>query len=141
MSVRLWAICLSFSLALPGVTSAVTPPPLSAADATLEPHLGPAWAGAIHGAATVSAGGNASYRLPLELPPGINGLAPDLALHYNSNVQNGELGLGWFLGGLSTSRITRCPQTLSANGAIHAVDFSQGDRFCLGWSAVDGRVG
>ena len=41
--------------------------------------------------------GAASYTIPIEVPPGRSGLAPDLALTYNSYNSNGWLGMGWDL--------------------------------------------
>ncbi len=108
-----------------------SPPALTSLDAAPENPLGPEYFGALAGQARVSAGGNAVYSLPIKLPPGINGLMPQLSINYNSKVKNGMMGLGWFLGGLSTSRITRCPQTLSQNGRTHSVDYTPDDRFCL----------
>ncbi len=117
-------------LACSAATLAATPPPLSNPDATPEAPLGPRYYGALTGAASVSAAGNATYSIPLPLPPGTNGVAPSLSIHYNSNMKNGLLGVGFFLQGAS-SQITRCPQTLSQDGQIHAVDFTDEDRFCL----------
>ncbi|MCP4270046.1 MAG: hypothetical protein GY777_31475, partial [Candidatus Brocadiaceae bacterium] len=39
--------------------------------------------------------GAASVSVPIEVPPGRNGMAPNLALTYNSNKRNGWLGVGW----------------------------------------------
>lgn len=41
--------------------------------------------------------GTAAYRVTLDLPPGIAGQTPRLALVYNSGYGNGPLGLGWRL--------------------------------------------
>ncbi len=50
----------------------------------------------------VSAGpdGSANYSMPIKIPPGVNGLQPNLAITYNSNVPNGILGVGFQLQGL-----------------------------------------
>ncbi len=86
-------------------------------------------AGTIQGQFNVSPTGAATYSIPIEVPPGINGMQPKLSLEYNSNAGNGPLGVGWALGGLS--KITRCPQTYARDGKIHGVDFTSEDRFCL----------
>jgi hypothetical protein len=49
-------------------------------------------------------GGNASYTIPLDLPPGINGMVPELSISYNSSAGNGVMGLKWSLNGLSEIR-------------------------------------
>ncbi|HEX3043374.1 MAG TPA: FG-GAP-like repeat-containing protein [Bacillota bacterium] len=45
----------------------------------------------------VDANGAFHYTYPLQLPPGTNGMAPKLNLVYNSNGDNGMLGVGWSL--------------------------------------------
>ncbi|MCP4373061.1 MAG: hypothetical protein GY797_33885, partial [Deltaproteobacteria bacterium] len=39
--------------------------------------------------------GAANVSVPIEVPPGRNGMAPNLALTYNSNKRNGWIGVGW----------------------------------------------
>jgi len=85
--------------------------------------------GALQGDFSVSSGGAATYTIPIEVPPGINGLQPNLALSYNSQAANGLLGVGWGLSGLSS--ITRCRKTLEQNGEIAGVKFDNTDRFCM----------
>jgi hypothetical protein len=53
----------------------------------------------------VTGSGAFSYTYPLDLPQGRNNMGPHLSLVYNSNAQNGMLGKGWSLSGLSV--ITR----------------------------------
>lgn len=84
---------------------------------------------ALPGEFSVTPNGAASYSIALQVPPGIAGLEPKLALVYNSQAGNGQLGVGWALAGLSS--INRCPQTLSQDGVKGAVNFGAGDRFCL----------
>jgi hypothetical protein len=38
--------------------------------------------------------GASTYRYPIEVPPGRAGLAPQIALTYNSQMRNGWLGVG-----------------------------------------------
>ena len=85
--------------------------------------------GNIPGSFEVSPSGAATYTIPIEVPPGVNNLQPDLALVYNSQSGNGLLGQGWGLSGLSS--ISRCPKTLEQDGEIHGVDFTNEDRLCL----------
>jgi len=41
--------------------------------------------------------GAATYSIPLEVPPGRAGMAPKLALRYNSYQSNSWIGVGWDL--------------------------------------------
>ncbi len=77
----------------------------------------------------VSPSGAATYSLPIQVPPGINGMQPNLSLNYNSQAGNGLLGLGWNIGGLSA--ITRCPATPIQDGYKGGIKFNNKDRFCL----------
>lgn len=77
----------------------------------------------------VGQNGSATYTIPIKVPPGINGLEPNLSLEYNSGIKNGLLGMGWSLNGIST--ITRGPSTLMTDGFIDGVDFDEDDRFYL----------
>lgn len=85
--------------------------------------------GKLSGELTVSPGGSATYRIPIEVPPGVAGMQPQLALSYNSQAGNGIMGMGWSIEGLST--ITRCPKTLASDGVRGSVNFNTEDRFCL----------
>jgi Salmonella virulence plasmid 65kDa B protein len=46
--------------------------------------------------------GTAAYHIPLDVPGGRAGMAPRLSLAYDSEMNNGPLGVGWRLSGLST---------------------------------------
>ncbi|OUS24651.1 hypothetical protein A9Q99_24095 [Gammaproteobacteria bacterium 45_16_T64] len=86
--------------------------------------------GALAGKLSVLPNGATSYRVPLKLPPGINGMQPNLALSYNSRGGNGEFGVGFSLQGVSS--ITRCPANLAIDGFIDGVDFDDNDQLCFG---------
>ncbi len=79
-----------------------------------EPAVGEPFNGVLAGQLTVGPTGAAVYTVPIKLPPGIAGMAPNLSLVYNSQGGNGLAGQGWELTGLST--IHRCPKTLVQDG-------------------------
>lgn len=85
--------------------AAATPP---APTAFSEPSLDVAsdLVGTIAADFRVDEGGNANYRIPLAMPPGSGGVAPALALSYNSSNGMGYFGTGFALDGLSA--ITPC---------------------------------
>lgn len=74
-------------------------------------------------------GGASSFTIPIAVPPGKVGLAPDVSLTYNSRQGNGLVGVGWSIGG--QSMIHRCPSTWAQDGMTNGVDFDANDRFCL----------
>ncbi|MDT7516991.1 FG-GAP-like repeat-containing protein [Rhodoferax mekongensis] len=79
---------------------------------------------------SVSPSGAANYRIPIQVPPGVAGMAPKLELVYSSQGGNGILGLGWGISGLST--ISRCARTKAQDGIVGgSVNFDANDRFCL----------
>ncbi len=86
-------------------------------------------AGRTEGVFGVSSLGAATYRVPIWLPPGPRGLQPDLALTYNSQDDNGVIGVGWSLSGLSS--IERCNKTKAQDGSAGSVALTTADRFCL----------
>ena len=81
------------------------------------------------GAASVSATGAAQYAVPLAVPPGTNGLAPELAIVYDHRSGNGLLGVGFRLAGFSAIR--RCGTTIVQDGFAAAVGLDAQDRLCL----------
>lgn len=94
-----------------------------------EAHAQAVLAGRTPGSFSVTDGGAASYSIPIEIPPGTNGMAPNLALAYSSQGENGLFGVGWGLEGLSV--IHRCPKTLAADGFNGSVRLDGSDEFCL----------
>jgi len=98
--------------------------------------------GTIPGEFAVNGNGGATYTVPIEVPPGINEVQPNLSLVYNSQQKNGLLGVGWQLAGLSA--IARCGQTIATDGVRGGVNFDSGDRFCFDGQrlmAVSGSYG
>jgi hypothetical protein len=90
----------------------------------------------------VNASGAATYTIPLQLPPTPGGLAPQLALVYNSQGGNGYLGMGWSVSGLSA--ITRCAVTQAQDGVSRGLTYDGRDALCLDGQrliAVSGAYG
>ena len=86
-------------------------------------------AGNVPGEFAVAPNGAASYRIPIQVPPGVAGMEPKLALAYSSQAGNGVMGVGWNIEGLSA--ITRCPQSMVSDGVRGSLTYTAQDRFCL----------
>ena len=71
--------------------------------------------------------GAATYEVPIQLPPGTAGVAPELSFSYNSHSPDGMLGVGWSVTGLSS--ITRCE--IRRGDQIYPITYTATDRFCL----------
>lgn len=87
------------------------------------------WVGTLPGAPSVE-GGAATYRVPIEIPPGRAGVQASISLAYSSRNGNGIAGVGWGISG--TSSIYRCPRTLAQDGGNRPVirDSSVPDALC-----------
>ncbi|MBP0018799.1 MAG: pre-peptidase C-terminal domain-containing protein [Cyanobacteria bacterium SBLK] len=98
--------------------------------------------GTIAGDFAVNGNGGANYTIPIEVPPGINGVQPNISLVYNSQQGNGLLGMGWELAGLSA--IERCGKIIDTDGVKGGINFDSNDRFCFDGQrlmAVSGSYG
>ncbi|WP_207217691.1 MULTISPECIES: FG-GAP-like repeat-containing protein [Sorangium] len=93
------------------------------------PHSATVEAGAIAGSFGVTSTGEATYTIPLVVPPGRAGMQPELAVQYDSASGEGVLGMGFSVTGLSA--VTRCPRNLAQDGEIRAVRYDEGDALCL----------
>ncbi len=86
--------------------------------------------GSLPGQVSVNNFGAASYAIEVDLPPGTGGVQPELKLRYDSrSEQNGILGTGWSIDGLSA--IFRTPSTLFHDDIRDPVDFDNYDRLSL----------
>ncbi|MDW6002749.1 RHS repeat-associated core domain-containing protein [Vibrio mangrovi] len=89
-----------------------------------------------------ASGGEATYSLPIHVSPGRAGHQPKLSFEYRSDSPNGDLGMGWSLGGVSN--ISRCGKNLLKDGRWGGVNFDGNDRYCLDGQrliAVSGKDG
>ncbi len=85
--------------------------------------------GAVQGSGGVS-GGQASYSIPIVVPPGRKGMQPSVSLNYSSSSGNGVVGVGWGLSAVSS--ISRCSATPAQDGFTAAVQYdATRDRLCL----------
>lgn len=81
------------------------------------------------GSISVGNSGQAAWTMPVEVPSGINGVAPNLTLSVSTAGGNGSLGVGGGLSGLSA--ITRCGRTHHQDGYVQAPQYKQEDAYCL----------
>jgi RHS repeat-associated protein len=85
--------------------------------------------GVTEGNLSVSLTGGANYNIPINVPPGIKGIEPQISLNYNSQKGNGIAGYGWDISGISM--ITKIPASKFYDNTIDAVDFDSLDRYAL----------
>ena len=85
--------------------------------------------GLTSGTPSVTSNGTAIYEIPLDLPPGTNGLTPSLSLRYSHTQGSGLFGVGWSLTGLSG--INRCNKTWAQDGAPKGATLAVADAYCL----------
>lgn len=85
--------------------------------------------GSINGVSDVTGTGGATYAIPIQISPGIQGIQPQLSIVYNSQGANGILGKGWDISGLSA--IIRAPKNFLIDGETGGINLDQNDRFSL----------
>jgi RHS repeat-associated protein len=85
--------------------------------------------GSTAGAGGVSAVGSATYSIPIAVPPGTNGVVPQVSLEYNSSAKSGIAGIGWNISGLSV--ISRVARNVYFDGTAGPVELSVSDRYAL----------
>lgn len=85
--------------------------------------------GATTGGGGVTPAGASAYDIPFVLPPGIAGLQPQLGLSYSSRRDNGLIGMGWAISGVSA--LERCPKNISQDNLTDSIEYTNGDRYCL----------
>ncbi|HXU03376.1 MAG TPA: FG-GAP-like repeat-containing protein, partial [Polyangia bacterium] len=102
-----------------------TDPPSSDPGVQAERQYNIPFEGALQGQFAVSPTGAATYTVPIAIPPGIGGMAPNLSLAYNSQGGLGIAGQGWDLAGLSV--IHRCAKTRVQDGVGHQVSMDPND--------------
>ena len=86
-------------------------------------------AGTMAGTFGTTSTGEATYSLPLVTVPGRASVEPQLALTYSSAGDDGVVGVGFSLAGLSS--IARCAGNLADDGEIRGVRYDANDKLCL----------
>ena len=87
--------------------------------------------GSIPGQATVSPSGAAIYQIPIDIPAGTNGYAPQVTIAYNSQSGTGALGRGWDISAGSSS-ISRTTKNRFYDGQSEtSIKFSDEDQLSL----------
>ncbi len=79
---------------------------------------------------SVSDSGAANYSLPITVPAGVSGMNPELAVTYNSQGNNGLMGVGFGLSGMSSS-IHRCGSSHIVDGKATGVKYDDTDMICM----------
>lgn len=82
----------------------------------------------------VTAGGEGTYTIPIAVPPGVNGLTPQLALTYASRSRQSIAGYRWNISGAMA--IARCNSTPAQDNVARQVRNDVQDRFCLNGSKL-----
>lgn len=97
----LLAVLLPLELVVPEVAAAIQPPAAVAALSTIPPlpAVSGTPAGYLAGSFAVTETGAATYEIPLAVPPGTGGMAPELKLVYESGGRGSLAGVGWSLEG------------------------------------------
>lgn len=85
--------------------------------------------GSIDASFSTTPDGAAVYSIPLKVPPGTNGLVPQLALSYNSRAGRSPFGFGWNVTGLSL--ISRGVLNKEDDGLVRGVKFDDKDALVL----------
>lgn len=85
--------------------------------------------GSVQGNFAVSPMGGATYTVPIELPLGVGGMQPQIAITYNSQSGMGLAGWGCNLTGYSV--ITRSPRDKAHDGEAKGMRYEQDDAYYL----------
>ncbi|MCK4664661.1 MAG: hypothetical protein KAT68_17460 [Bacteroidales bacterium] len=85
--------------------------------------------GTIPGNLMVTSTGAAVYSIPIEIPPGLADLTPELKFVYNNQAGDGIMGDGWSISGLS--KISRVPFTYYFNNFTNSVVLNDIDQLMI----------
>ena len=77
----------------------------------------------------ISSNGQASYTIPIAVPPSIQSVGPTINLSYSSGQMGGIAGQGWNINSIST--ISRVATRMDIDGYVDGVDFDNDDKLAL----------
>ena len=95
--------------------------------------------GTLPGEVNVNSMGEATYQIPIFISPGSAGMQPSISIVYNSQGDDGILGKGWSIAGLS--EIRRVPQNFYMDTKVEALTLTNNDRFVLDSNRLILRTG
>ncbi|SDJ32093.1 RHS repeat-associated core domain-containing protein [Chryseobacterium jejuense] len=75
----------------------------------------------------VTQAGQLQYTLPIDLPPGVKNIAPNISLVYGSGAGNGLAGYGWNISGITA--ISRVGKNLEQDGEKKGIKFDYSDYY------------
>lgn len=75
----------------------------------------------------VNGGGQLQFSLPIALPPGVKGVAPQINLVYTSGSGNGIAGYGWNISGITA--IARIGRSIEKDGEVRGVKLDYSDYY------------
>jgi RHS repeat-associated protein len=111
------------------IDSLFGPPPGTPFSLTPLPFLLSDTVGSVPGTFEVTDRGAAHYSIPITVPPGRAGLEPKLSIDYTNAKDNGYLGVGWSVTGLSA--ISTCARTLAVDSEARSIKDDGLDPYCL----------
>ena len=77
----------------------------------------------------INSSGQVNYSIPIDVPPGTNGLQPEITLNYASAGRTNVMGKGWSIGGVSM--IQRAAPNQTQDGSPGEISWDYSDRFVL----------
>gem|GEM_PF-3016565 len=89
---------------------------------------------------TMAQTGAATYSIPIKVPPGRAGMAPNLAVRYNSYQSNSWIGVGWDLDMGSIQRSTKFGVNYDANDFVLSVNGSTTELVDIGGNNYAAKI-
>jgi len=128
----LYSFVLDGAASTPVIAAVDIPVPnldVSAVDPADEAYLDNDFNGIIQSNVDAGNDGALNITIPIDVLPGINGMQPSIAFSYNSRSENGYLGWGWRLDGIS--EISRCRSNSGKDGYSSSILRHDKFKFCL----------